>query len=185
VFASADGDLQIAHRICAALAETPRFISPTDFHNSVHNAAAGYWSIASHAQGPSTAIAAYNHSFAVGLMEALGMVLIEQQATLLVAYDVPGPTPLLEKRPVQNQVGMGLILTPKRTANTLARLSTKPISSAATPMNESALEVMRSGNPAARALPLLQLLAYGRSGSIALSLPNDASVEIHLEMDLQ
>jgi hypothetical protein len=113
------------------------------------------------------------------------MVLVEQQATLLVAYDVPGPTPLLEKRPVQNQVGVGLILTPKRTANTLARLSTKPISSAATPMNESALEVMRSGNPAARALPLLQLLAYGRSGSIALSLPNDASVEIHLEMDLQ
>jgi hypothetical protein len=185
VFASADGDLQIAQRICAALAETQRFISPTDFHNSVHNAAAGYWSIASQAHGPSTAIAAYDHSFSVGLMEALGLVLIEQQATLLVAYDLPGPTPLLEKRPVQNQVGVGLILTPRRTANTLARLSTKPINSAATPMNEAALETMRSSNPAARALPLLQLLAYRRSGSVALSLPNEASVEIHLEMDLQ
>lgn len=185
VFASADGDLQIAHRICAALAETPRFISPTDFHNSVHNAAAGYWSIASQARGPSTAIAAYDHSFAAGLIEALGLVLVEQQATLLVAYDVPGPTPLLDKRPVQNQVGVALIMTPKRTANTLAKLTTKPVSSAATPMNEAALEAMRINNPAARALPLLQLLAYRRSGSVALALPNEASVEIHLEMDLQ
>jgi hypothetical protein len=184
VFASSDGDLHIAQRICAALAEPQRFISPTDFHNSVHNAAAGYWSIASLARGPSTAIAAYDHSFSVGLMEALGMVLIEQQPTLLATYDLPAPTPLLDKRTVQHAVGVGLILTPKRTANTLAKLSAKSTDSAATPMNEAALEAMRVGNPAARALPLLQLLAYRRSGSVALSLPNGA-VEIHLEMDLQ
>jgi hypothetical protein len=185
VFASADGDLHIAQRICSALAETQRFISPTDFHNSVHNAAAGYWSIASAAHGPSTAIAAYDSSFAVGLMEALGMVLVEQQATLLVAYDVPGPAPLLDKRPVQDSVGIGIILTPKRTANTLARLRAQPTSSIATPMNLAALETMRLGNPAARALPLLQLLAYRRSGSVALSLPNNSSVELQLEIDQQ
>jgi len=184
VFASADGDLHIAQRICTALAESQRFISPTDFHNSVHNAAAGYWSIASEARGASTAIAAYDHSFAVGLMEALGMVLVEQQPTLLVAYDLPAPTPLLDKRPVHHPVGVALILTPKRTANTVAKLSTQLTTSKATPMNEAALEAMRTGNPAARALPLLQLLAYQRSGSVALSLPNN-SVELQLEMDLQ
>ena len=32
-FVSADGDLQIAHRICTSLATPERFISPTDFHN--------------------------------------------------------------------------------------------------------------------------------------------------------
>lgn len=186
VFASADGDLQIAHRICAALAETPRFISPTDFHNSVHNAAAGYWSIASQARGPSTAIAAYDHSFAVGLQEALGMVLVEQQATLLVAYDLPAPAPLLDKRPVRDPVGVGLILTPKRTANTLATLRIQSTgSSTATPMNEAALETMRAGNPAARALPLLQLLAYRRNGSVGLSLPNNSKLELQLDMEVQ
>lgn len=185
VFCSADGDLAIAHRICAALAEAQRFISPTDFHNSVHNAAAGYWSIASNAHGPSTAIAAFDDSFAIGLLEALGMVQVEHAPTLLVAYDVPAPAPLLAKRPVQDPVGVALILTPKATANTLAKLTILPATEqqSITPMQQSALEAMRMGNPAARALPLLQLLAYGRSGSVALALPNNNAVTIQLDMD--
>src|SRR5687767_13773466 len=40
VFASSDADLNIIHRISLALTQTPRLVSPTDFHNSVHNAAA-------------------------------------------------------------------------------------------------------------------------------------------------
>ncbi len=186
VFSSSDGDLSIAQRICAALAQEQRFISPTDFHNSVHNAAAGYWSIASAAHGPSTAIAAFDHSFAVGLLEALGMVNIEQTPTLLVAYEVPAPQPMLAKRPVRDPVGVALILTPKPGANTLARMTTQPASTQlqVTPMNGIALEAMRMGNPAARALPLLQLLACGHSGSVALALPKHASVAIKLDMDM-
>lgn len=231
VFSSADGDLSIAQRICIALAGAQRFISPTDFHNSVHNAAAGYWSIASAAHGPSTAIAAFDHSFAVGLQEALGMVAIEQTPTLLVAYDVPAPMPLLSKRPVRDPVGVALILTPQATTNTLARITAVAATSPAyeprpqaalhsllplageggppgrmreetassrtqfetamaarslpeTPMQHAELEAMRMGNPAARALPLLQLLAYGRTGSVALALPN-AGVAIQLDMDIQ
>ncbi len=193
VFASADGDLSIAQRICTALAEAQRFISPTDFHNSVHNAAAGYWSIAAQANGPSTAIAAGDCSFAVGLMEALSMVQIEHRATLLVAYDVPAPMPLLAKRPVVVPVGVGLILTPQRSANTQATLSVPAAANDSpltltpmpTPMNGAALEAMRVGNPAARALPLLQLLAYGRSGSVALALPNQRSIALQLDMEFR
>lgn len=186
VFASADGDLSIAQRICAALAEPQRFISPTDFHNSVHNAAAGYWSIASLAKGPATAIAAGDDSFAVGLLEALGMVLIEQHATLLVTYDVPAPAPLLAKRPVRDPAGIALILTPQPTPNTLARLSVAPTVTpiTTTPMQSAVLEALRLGNPAARALPLLQLLAYRHSGSVALALPNNNGVAIQLDMDM-
>lgn len=182
VFSSADGDLSIAQRICMALAGPQRLISPTDFHNSVHNAASGYWSIASAAQGPSTAIAASDHSFAVGLLEALGMVSVEQVPTLLVAYDVPAPMPLLSKRPVRDAVGVALILTSQPTTNTLARITAATSSAPETPMPHAELEAMRMGNPAARALPLLQLLAYGRAGSVALSLPNN-SLEIQLDMD--
>jgi hypothetical protein len=50
-------------------------------------------------------------------------------------------------------------------------------------MGSAALETMRLGNPAARALPLLQLLAFGRSGSVALALPNNNGVTLQLDMD--
>ncbi len=180
VFSSADGDLNIANRICTALAEPQRFISPTDFHNSVHNAAAGYWSIASVAKGPATAIAAFDDSFAVGLIEALGLVIVEQQATLLVTYDVPGPAPLLAKRPVQDPVGVGLILTPQRTVNSLATLGIHATQAAITTLQDAALEAMRMGNPAARALPLLLQLARRQSGSAVLQLPNNNRVALQL-----
>ena len=45
VFASTHGDLAITDYMAATLATEPRTISPTRFHNSVHNAAAGYWTI--------------------------------------------------------------------------------------------------------------------------------------------
>lgn len=183
VFASADGDLNIAQRICAALAETQRFISPTDFHNSVHNAAAGYWSIASLAKGPSTAIAALDDSFAVGLLEALGLVQVERQATLLVAYDMPAPAPLHAKRPVRQPVGVGMILTPQRTPNSLGRLRLQPAQAQATTMPDAPLETLRMSNPAARALPLLALLAQRQAGSVTLPLPHDHCVAILFDRD--
>ena len=46
VFTSSGGDGDNCHAICETLATTDRLISPTRFHNSVHNAPAGYWSIA-------------------------------------------------------------------------------------------------------------------------------------------
>ena len=46
VFSSSAGDGDNCHAICEALAGSDRLISPTRFHNSVHNAAAGYWGIA-------------------------------------------------------------------------------------------------------------------------------------------
>jgi len=42
VFASSGGDGHNCHEICQALSLEERLISPTRFHNSVHNAAAGY-----------------------------------------------------------------------------------------------------------------------------------------------
>jgi Beta-ketoacyl synthase, N-terminal domain len=42
VFASSGGDGENVHRICEALVAPDREISPTRFHTSVHNAAAGH-----------------------------------------------------------------------------------------------------------------------------------------------
>jgi hypothetical protein len=158
-FVSADGDLQIAHRICAALATPERFISPTDFHNSVHNAAAGYWSIATAAQGPSTAISGWDMGFAVGLIEALGMVQVEGMDTLLVAYDLPAPEPLWAKRPLAAAFGVALLLSREARPGALARLDLDFAPGAVSVLESEALERLRRSNPAARALPLLEALA--------------------------
>ena len=45
VFASGNGDGITVGAILEMLTKPDGFVSPTQFHNSVHNAAAGYWSI--------------------------------------------------------------------------------------------------------------------------------------------
>jgi len=68
VFTSSGGDGDNCHEICAALASRERHISPTRFHNSVHNAAAGYWSIAYGCTEASTSLCAGDASFGAGLL---------------------------------------------------------------------------------------------------------------------
>src|SRR5665647_1155890 len=46
VFSSTEADCANTHAILEALASNDRALSPTRFHNSVHNAPSGYWSIA-------------------------------------------------------------------------------------------------------------------------------------------
>ena len=179
-FVSADGDLQIAHRICAALATPERFISPTDFHNSVHNAAAGYWSIATAAQGPSTAISGWDMGFTVGLLEALGTVHVEGLNTLLVAYDLPAPEPLWAKRPLAAPFGVALLLTAEPHTGTLGHMQLQFAPGSATTLESEALEGLRRSNPAARALPLLCSLAQRVQREICFEWTDDNIVRIGL-----
>src|SRR5580704_17753538 len=94
VLASSGGDGNNCHEICQALSLEEPLISPTRFHNSVHNAAAGYWSIATGSTAASNAICAFDASFAAGLLEAVTQVVVDQTRVLLVAYDAPYPQPL-------------------------------------------------------------------------------------------
>ena len=96
VFASSHGDQTITDYMCATLAHAPAELSPIRFHNSVHNAAVGYWTIATGCHAPSTAIAAQAASFGAGLLEAASQVLTEQRAVLLVCSDGAGSWPLAE-----------------------------------------------------------------------------------------
>lgn len=87
VFASAHGDLGINDYMCGTLANDPTLLSPIKFHNSVHNAAAGYWTIGAGAMAPATALSASRASFAQGLLEALAQLACGAEAVLLVGYD--------------------------------------------------------------------------------------------------
>jgi hypothetical protein len=168
VFASSDAELAIIHRICLALTTTQRFISPTDFHNSVHNAAAGYWSIAAGARAASTSISAHDGSFGAGLLEACSQVLADACDVLLVAFDLPAPEPLNAARRIDCPAAVALVLTQRATAQTLAALTCAATNEEETRLEDAALEQLRLGNPAARALPLFRLLALRRFGGVVL-----------------
>jgi hypothetical protein len=114
VFASSGGDGQNCHEICQGLANDERLISPTRFHNSVHNAAAGYWSIATRSKAASNALCAFDWSFTAGLLEAVTQVVADQTRVLLVAYDSPYPQPLFAKRPIPEAFGVAFVLAPLR-----------------------------------------------------------------------
>src|SRR5437879_3553717 len=164
VFTSSGGDGENCHEICQVLASADRQLSPTRFHNSVHNAAAGYWSIAAGATPSSNVICAYDASFAAGLLEALTQVVVDRTAVLLLACDVSYPEPLHTKRPIPDAFGVGLVLTPGRRKSSLAGLTATLTDAAADRIPDSPLEAVRSSIPAARSLPLLLRLARREPG---------------------
>lgn len=180
VFASSGGDGRNCHELCETLASPAREVSPTRFSNSVHNAPAGYWSIATRAERGSTALAAYDASFGAGLLEALAQVAVEGTPVLLVAYDADYPPPLAAKRPVPDAFGVALTLLPERDAGAIARIEIEPTTEAAAPMRAASLEGLRVAIPAARCLPLLEALASGARGTVLEYLP-DRNLRIRSE----
>src|SRR5688572_13215681 len=94
IFASTHGDLAITDATCRTLSDVPTDISPTRFHNSVHNAASGYWTIGVGSHAASTAISAYRATLAQGLLEAAMQLEAGAPQVLLVAYDSAASGPL-------------------------------------------------------------------------------------------
>ncbi len=168
VFTSSGGDGDNCHELCQALALESPEVSPTRFSNSVHNAAAGYWSIATGAKMASNVLCAFDASFGAGLLEALVQVAVDGESVLLVAYDTEYPEPLRAVRPVPDAFGTALVLTPQRGLAATARIAVRLDEAPVDTMADSVLESLRAAIPAARSLPLLRLLALGRHGSTVL-----------------
>ena len=120
VFGSANGDSLTVCAILDALADPAGFVSPTQFHNSVHNAAAGYWSIGTRSDRPATCLGCHDWTFAAALMKAVAECAAEQEPVLLCVYDVPMPAPLDAKRPTEGLFGAAFVLAPEGSGPTLA-----------------------------------------------------------------
>lgn len=180
VFVSADGDGAILHQICDILATT-REVSPTRFHNSVHNAPAGYWSIAMDARRSATSIAAGDGSFSAGLLHAWTHVRVENMPVLLVAYDLPLPFPLSECRPLGAGFAMALLLAPHAEAG-MKEISVEAIDDrpdAANPPEWIPPAVWAA--PAARSLPLLAALAGGDAQEVLLPYVEGAALRVQVK----
>ncbi len=172
VFTSSSGDGVNCHELCVALAAGERVISPTRFHNSVHNAASGYWSIATGAKTASAVLCGHDGSFVAGLVEAMVQTAVQRRPLILFAYDTPYPEPLHSARPLPDDFCVALVLAPSPSPQSLAVLRFDPAAmfspAPADAMATPALEALRAAIPAARALPLLAAMARRQPGLITL-----------------
>ena len=185
VFASSCGDGVVLHALLSAMTASDGQISPTQFHNSVHNAVAANWTIGTGSMRPATSIGMHDDTFAAGLLKAAAETSHEGEALLFCAYDAPLPEPLNAKQPIAFPFALALVIAPsgRRSGAPRGRPDHAPppiarltVSYAAGPPEPAGWlpaaagpRALATGNPAARGLRLLEALA-GRSPD-SFSLP--------------
>jgi hypothetical protein len=182
VFASTHGDLAISDYMCSTLASTPTLISPIKFHNSVHNAAAGYWSIGTGSLAPYTAISAYEFTFGAGLVEAATQAVCEQRPVLYVAFDIESKGALASMARSRGLLGAALVVAPVSqsqqqrslilTTETVAEYQPTPARSAAAPLV--------ADNALAPCLPFFEVLASSSPRTLRLALSPQMALNVQV-----
>jgi len=182
VFASAHGDLGINDYMCSTLASDPKLLSPIKFHNSVHNAAVGYWTIGTGCMAASNSLSAYEHSFAAGFLEAAAQCAADRQAVLLAGFDVPAVGALSSVTTSRDLLAVALVIAPERTARTMASFEWSLVSGAPAAQRapSDAARALKA-NAMADALPLFEILARGKAEALDLPLAANLSLQLRLE----
>ncbi len=180
VFASTHGDLAISDYLCATLATTPTLVSPVKFHHSVHNAAAGYWTIGTGSEAPYTALSAYQYTFGVGLLEAVTQVICDHRPVLYVAFDIEAKGALATMATSRGLLGAALVLAPADDSNSNHRMTLNLESGDAppTPARSPAAHLV-SDNALAPCLPFFEALALNES-RVRLQVSEQASLLVSL-----
>lgn len=182
VFASTHGDTAISDYMCATLAATPTLISPIKFHNSVHNAAAGYWSIGTGSLAPYTAISASEYTFGTGLLEAATQVVCENRPVLYVVFDIESKGALATMAPSRGLLGAALVLGPA-TQNQQHRkliLSTERVSAPDPTPTRSAAAALVADNAMALCLPLFEVLAHSSPRTVRFCLSRTTALNVQV-----
>jgi len=159
--------------MCKVLAGENKALSPTKFHNSVHNAAAGYWTISTGCMQAANSIAGYEESVPLTLMESLIQADAEQRPILMTFYDAPVSPVLKSLLKNEHAFSVSMIIAPSSISNSTgkrfsANISTQP---AKWPLRDWAepLDTCYHTNPVGRILPLADMF-YGNSDE-PISLP--------------
>lgn len=171
VFASGMGDMDITDYMCRTLASDQPLVSPTKFHNSVHNAPVGYWSISQGARRSSNAVAGFLDTVPISLLEAATQCVTEQVPVLWASQDIASPEPFRMIADIPDACAFALLFLPdNHPAGAGLGLA---LSEGAAPwpgLGTEALQLLYQSNPTARLLPLLEALADKPDGA-ELTLP--------------
>jgi len=182
VFASSNGDLDITDHICNSLTFEPKLISPTKFHNSVHNAPSGYWAIAAKSAAASTSISTGDSSFSSGLLEAVTQVLSQQQDVLYIAYDYPANNPLFKCTDITQPFATAFVLSLNKTETSYGsiKLEIKNDKKNKNLCLNTSLNELQKSNPIAESLPLLEALLLKKSMMLYLPHLNHSKLKIEV-----
>ncbi len=193
VFVSSMGDTDITDYMCRKLAQPEKLLSPTKFHNSVHNAPSGYWSISAQNRAPSTFIGGAGYSFGAGLLEAASQAHDGGEPVLLVAYDIANRPPFASVAPVTESFACALVLVPDGhpvpVPGAMAvqlDISLQPQPAAAVLPRAPALAALAAANPAAAGLVLLEQAAQLDQGGTAearVELPAAAHLGLNIALN--
>ena len=161
VFASLGGEIQVTDSLCRTLTDIDALLSPTQFHNSVHNTTSGYWSILNECRATTTAIAAEQDTFAMGLLEACSQLLQNQGDILLVCYDENWPqylAPPIGKTPFV----CALIVSNDQCERSMGTISMPDVDSREPIQDRKIFDLIQSA-PAAASIPLLQAISHSET----------------------
>ena len=180
VFASSDGDLAITDNVCDTLTMDPKYISPIQFHNSVHNAPSGYWAIAAKSPAASTSISTGDTTFSSGLLEAVTQVLCQQEDVLYVAYDFPVGAPLDKFTNITQPFATAFVLSLNKSNESFGsiQLDITYDETDASKCNNTSLNTLQESNPIADSLPLLEALILKNSSTIYLPHLNNSKLKV-------
>jgi hypothetical protein len=186
VFSSVMGDMQITDYLCRALSQTPKLVSPTKFHNSVHNAAPGFWSITTGSFSAGSAVSAFEYTPSMALLEACIFAAEEDQPVLLVTQEVAATQPLMTVCPAEQPCSAGVLLAPPGFSNTpLFSLQFSVENQACQwPPLSGDLHSLLGSNMSANLLPMLASLASMSSTAEAetFQFPVSAKNSLHLSL---
>jgi len=183
VFSSAMGDMDITDYMCRTLADDPAIVSPTRFHNSVHNAAPGYWSITTGAFSPATAVSAFEYTAPTALLEGAIQAAEESTPVLIVTQEVAAPDTLMDICPTEVPFAAALLVAPPG-------FSTSPVATISVaagrervdwPVLDERVPAQFASNMSATLLPLLTSLARGEAAGMKLPLSQNLSLSVKLE----
>jgi hypothetical protein len=163
ILGSAYGEIVVAVEMMREFGGPAALPSPTRFHNSVHNAAAAYLSIATGNRGFSTALAAGTATPAAAVLEAVALLGECGGEVLLVLLDEPPPDPFARAEPYP-AAAAAFCLSSRPGPQTLAALSEPRRGSAPQAGLPDGLE----RHPCAGAFALLAAVASRRPGTVSL-----------------
>ncbi len=184
VFASGLGDTEITDYMCKVLNTETMQLSPTRFHNSVHNAAAGYWTISTDCMQAANSVAGFEKTVAVTLLEGVSQCIFENKPLLITLFDAPAADILKDLLKNTFPFAAAVVIAPEGAPvgeKTFATFEMEITGESQTwpPLANEKLMPLYQDNPSAKILSLLECVAKSENNKI-VSLPLSAATSITL-----
>lgn len=167
VFGSAQGELLTSIGLLEQLSQGDGELSPTRFHNSVHNTASGYVSIAAESRAPYSSLSGGDATVAMALLDAWLQLDERGGHVALVLMDEAIPEPLAPAGENYDPLALAFVLAAEPPAGgSLGVVSNLRRDGAA----EGSLPERFARNPVAGGLPLMDALLDRGTGRVMVDI---------------